>query len=99
MGSLRGLLSAETNAELRTGSKIARYRDRNRAECMQEFLGGSNFASATGTLVEVLIKPGLVGVRESFDKRLRKEFLRADVKVFSHTEPSGNADFNATSPR
>jgi hypothetical protein len=38
-------------------------------------------------------------VRESFDKRLRKEFLRADVKVFSHTEPSGNADFNAASPR
>ena len=49
--------------------------------------------------LEMLIKPGLVGVRESFDQRLRKEFLRANVKVFSHTAPSGKADFNAARPR
>jgi hypothetical protein len=30
---------------------------------------------------------------------LRKELLRADVKIFVHTAPSGNADFKATSPR
>ena len=96
---LRGFLSAQTDAELRAGSKIARHGDRNVAKRMQEILCGRDFAGAIGTLAEMLIEPGLVGRGESFDQRLRKEFLGADVKVFGHTAPCGKADFKAASPR
>ena len=99
MGCSRGFLGAQTNAELRTGSKIARHGNRNVAERMEEFMRAGSFAGAIGTLAKVLLEPGLVGLGEPFDQRLRKELLRADVKVFIHTAPSGNADFKAASPR
>ncbi len=97
--SLRRFLSAQTNSELRARSKIARYEDRDVAKRMQEFVRGSGLASAIGALAKVLVEPGLVCRSESFDQRLRKEFLRADVTVIGHAAPSGKADFNAARPR
>src|SRR5271165_689083 len=97
LGSWNRFLQAQ--AKLRAGSKIARHRDRNVAQRVNQFLCGGSFPGASGTLVQVLIEPGLLSIGEPFDQRFRKQHLRANVQVFLHTAPSGKADFRAARPR
>src|SRR5208283_495476 len=86
-GSRRRLLSAEANTQLRTRRKIAWDRDRNRAQRVKQFAGGSNFPRAIAAIAEMPIEPSLVSHRKSFDERLGEEFLRAFVEVFAHAAP------------
>ena len=81
------MLSAEANTQLRARGKIAWDRNRNRAERVKQFAGGSDFPRAIAAIAKMPIEPNLVSGRKSFDERLGEEFLRAFVEVFAHAAP------------